>query len=415
MDLKRQEQAQDWFDKNSKLQWKEVDYSIQKPLADLLQKTYAGMVGAQRKSGGRLTPDLQDTVTDLKMKYDNAQQMASSFSNEIKQADEILKADKYGRYNKGYVAQQMLRNSENAWTTDEIGLPTWNADAKSPLEILKDPKAISLQGLVSEYLDNIETVEQTEVQDMGAYTQSNAYKFKPLYETDKQGLPIKDPNTGKYIPKASPESIYLWDQDSDRKTQLDTLAADNGLSRSDAFKKFIVQPFASVNKKTAGGRDYKPEYIVNPKGKEDQADLVYPIIESIVENKSDDALQQLSVGNENFRFKWGGGDLKTFDGGFDNFQYRGKTPDKSYIVVEQLQPAQTGFNPVTGQYTAGKKEWVEYDKIYLDDKDEAFSVLSQYFDATNDTKLSQQLFDKRKKKSEAQPKSTKGESGITWK
>lgn len=404
MDLKRQDQAQDWFDKNSKINWKDVDYRVQKPLTDLYSKTVALMNGAYRQSGGRLTPDLTDQVNQAKMSFDASQQLASSFSNEIKQVDEILKSDKHNRYNKGYVAQMLQQNSDQAWTTDEIGLPKWNQDLKTPMEILKDPKAINIQGLISEYLDNIETVEAAQTEDMGNYTQTSTYKFKPaLYEVDKDGLPKFDDNTGKYIPKASPQSVALWDQDSDRKTQLDLLADQNKLSRADAFKKFVIEPSAAVSKKNNGGRDYKPEYVAGPKKEQEQVDLVYPILEGIVEKGDKDALQQLAGGNERYKFEYSHGTTPGVVG-------KGDKPKE--IIVYKYQPIEKSiFSRLneSGESTT-KSEWVEYDRVDLGNKEEAFSSLSQYFDEANDTKLSQSIFKKRRESNASKrPQKTKAD------
>jgi hypothetical protein len=361
--MAKQKQDLDWLDKNSKLDFKEVSFELQKPLADKFISTKKQMDVVSKKGLiGELTPADMLTIQQLKNDFDADSSLATSFDKDLKDVNEVLKADKDGLYKRGEVASRLSDMTSQLWTRDQYGDFTVNRNTMSPKAILSDPDmiddaAISKQ-FVNEFTDKINEV----VSSPGYQTLQSEFKFKDMYETDKTGTPIKDPNTGKYIPKSSPENIALFDANNIRKTKLDRWAqmitpeGENWeKNRAEAFNRFVIQPFAPVSKKVQASN--KPEFVMNQGDKTRLINERYHTLRDIVYNFNESSLAQSYDLSNNIRLE--------FKGGGSKGNLPGETIPDEVVIMKREPVSGDPMDP----FSIKSYQWTEYDRLPLRDED----------------------------------------------
>lgn len=351
-----------WLNDNSKLDFREVSFELQKPLSDKFISTKRQMDAISKRGLlGELTPADMLTVQQLKNDFDADNALATSFDRDLKEVGEALKADKDGLYKRGEVASRLNDMTANLWTRDQFGDFTVNRNTASPKTILSDPDMIDDAAIGKQFVNEFSDKVNEVISSPGYQTLQTEFKFKgDLYQTDKDGKPIKDPNTGKYIPKLSPENIALFDSSDIRKAKLDRWAQmitpegqDWTKNRAEAFNRFVVQPFAPVSKKVQASN--KPEFMINQGDKERLSNERYQTLRNIVYNFDESSLAQSYDLSNNVRVEFRGG------GSMGNLP--GETVPDQIVVMKREPVAGDPMDP----FSIKSYQWVEYDRLPLRD------------------------------------------------
>ena len=365
----RQKQSLDWYDKMSKLDFEPVSFQLTSGLTDSLVDSYKQMNAIYRSAeNGVLDPNQMQTINMIRSRFDGNAKLIKSLDNDIKHVNEVLKADKDGLYDKGAIATKLneMTDPRNIWFEDELGDRMVNPGIKSPTELLADPNMINDHVVGKQFVAEFSDVMAETITNPGLKTIQTEFGFKGgLYETKPDGSPKFNNNTGKFIPKLSPENIAMWDSSDVRKAKLDQWAKmiaepnENWESkRAEAFKRFVIEPHAGVSKKVS--QSYQPEYVSSRGQKEADVKDRYETIRKIVYDADESRLAQSFDLGDNIRVEFAGGGSK------GNLPGEMR-PDRIKIFRrEPIGSAEDdyGYGPPSTGGEGGKPvkyHWVEYD------------------------------------------------------
>lgn len=399
--LKKEQQDLDWFTQSSKLDFANVRTELQKGLMEQFKATNNAMqsIYQQSISNGGLDSGSRQAITELKSNYDSMKNIAESFNKDLTGVNDVIKADK-DLFNESIVATKMSDLMQNAFQRDGQGnIVGFNFESATGVsDLLSDPDVYNLNEMGKRFTGSLSTIENEIISSGATADVFTTEKYSPLFETEKtkDGYKLKrDPDTGNPIPKATPESLKMWDdQGKEYKNKLTSLAEKDGITRSEAFKKYIVEPFAKVT--TEKSKTNKPEWMVKQGQEKATDDIAFNILEGIVTNKDKSALDQLS--------KFTGDDIKVEyasstvgpEGGYPF------TPNKVLVRKRETVPeASTGDRllDALNSTKSKKKEWVTVAEFDLSNYEEAMSGLSKVLEATGgfDKGIGARMFDRIKK------------------
>jgi hypothetical protein len=419
----KRKQDTEWLDRNSKLDFKEVSFELQKPLSDKFVSTKKQMDAISKKGlmGDLSTADML-TIQQLKNDFDADNALASSFDKDLKDVNEVLKADKDGLYKRGDVAGRLSDMTKSLWTRDEYGDFKVNRDINSPKTILSDPDMMDEVVMGKQFFSEFSDKVNETISSPGYQTLQTEYKFKGnLFEVDKDGNPILNPNTGKYIPKRSPENIALFDSNEGRKIKLDRLSqsitkeGENWENnRAKAFEKFFIEPHAQVSKKVQVSN--KPEHVISKGEKQSRVNSRFNTLQDIVYNKSQGSLSQSFNVSDNIRVEFASSGQGTDQGpGIDQI----KIFKREKVGTDKLDAIMNKLNGSPNDEASQAYEWKEYDPgnpIWLkgdEGKEAAIFKLNEILNEAQPDNMSisqediRDLFGKKKpaaKKTESKPK-----------
>lgn len=300
--LKKEQQDLDWFTQSSKLDFANVRTELQKGLMEQFKATNNAMqsIYQQSISNGGLDSGSRQAITELKSNYDSMKNIAESFNKDLTGVNDVIKADK-DLFNESIVATKMSDLMQNAFQRDGQGnIVGFNFESATGVsDLLSDPDVYNLNEMGKRFTGSLSTIENEIISSGATADVFTTEKYSPLFETEKtkDGYKLKrDPDTGNPIPKATPESLKMWDdQGKEYKNKLTSLAEKDGITRSEAFKKYIVEPFAKVT--TEKSKTNKPEWMVNLGKEKDDEKLLANAIQGVF--SQDKAALQLfnNIGN----------------------------------------------------------------------------------------------------------------------
>jgi hypothetical protein len=288
---------------------------LQSGFGKLTKDRYDLMLQSQKDLyGGRISlEDVRTLKSKIFADHEVQKNFFESVNSDLDAMAEVVNK-KPERFNQSTLVKKQNDFINNVFIKDEDGNIIGTNDAtKSPSEILNDPDVYDDSALNKEYIDQLGSIALDSTTDSFGST-SKQSATSGLFET-KGGKIVTDPNTGKPIPTATPESILLYDADPIRKLKLDKYAQSitpPGESweknRAKAFKQFVVDPFA----------EYKEDKVMKEQSDssigrgEKQANIEsrYKTLRSIVDNYDESSLAQANNVMNNVQLEFRGGGMK---------------------------------------------------------------------------------------------------------
>lgn len=399
--LKREQQDLDWFTQSSKLDFANVRTELQKGLMEQFKSTNNAMQSVYQQSiaKGGLDAGSRQAITELKTNYDSMKNIAESFNKDLTGVNDVIKADK-DLFNESVVASKMAGLMGNAFQKDEQGnIVGFNFESATGVsDLLSDPDIYNINEMGKRFTDSLAEIENEILSSGGTADILTTEKYSPLFETEKKGGSIilkRDPDTGNPIPKATPESLKMWtSQGKEYDQKLTRLAEQDGITRSEAFKKYIVEPFGK--RSSTVDKQNKPEWMVKQGQEKATEDTAFNILEGIVVNKDKSALDQLN--------KFSGEDIRVEYATNTNGPEGGApfNPNKVLIKKRETVPEAGTGDALLDALNSGKskkKEWVTVGEFDLSNYEEAMSGLSKVLEATGgfDKNIGAKMFDRIKK------------------
>lgn len=387
----KQKQADiDWYSGEAKLGFPTVRNELQQGLGEVFRNSYQGMADINRNTGsGNHTQGSRQAIMDIKNNYDRFAGMVQSFNNDLSNIENQVKADKDKGFNqaafssklKGIINEAFIRNENGA----VVGI---NPKASSKAsDLLSDPDIYDDGLRAKMYVDKLGKIGVDQIQNQGSALVSSEQSYtNGLYETNPNGTVKISDQTGKPIPKASGEAVYLFDSDPVDKAKLDKWAQSitpDGKNweqyRGDAFKRFVVDKFANYqNKKSITAN---PAYDKgNAQDEIDAQGRYTDTIRPAVFNNDESALAQTFSASDRIKaeYSYANGPVKP------GTQSK---PQAITILRRETMPADI-YNPNPSKQFAKYTEWTPFETIPLStdkDKEKAIFKLNDLLDEAGPT------------------------------
>jgi len=383
--IRQQEQISKEFE-NIKLGMPAVRSELMGGAGQLFKETVSAMNNVQREAyqAGGLTSEHRTTINNLKQNWEMQKSLVEAYNKDFDAIASVTNA-KPDLFNRAVLVDKTKALLGNAFVKDENGnVIGFNDMSKPPSELLNDPDVYDDAALGKEFIGQLgEMAIDTELDSFGS---TNKQKFTTnLFQIDKgkdgKSVIKLDPNTGKPVPVATPESVLLWDSDPIRKGKLDKYAqsitkeGENWeKNRAQAFKKFVVEPFAKFEedktiKDASDAAIGRGEKLANIESR-------YKTLRNAVYNFDETSLAQANNVMNNVQVEFRGGGAK------GNLPGEG-IPDRIVIRKRELQEVP---DPLLPGSTKKQTVWNEYELPIRNDeqKEKALFEINTVMDEAGD-------------------------------
>ncbi len=313
---------------------------LQEAQQSILKNAYDGLNTVSRRINMGDSSGASEAYSQIKLDSDNAIRGLQSAQEEVKNLEDLVKADKDNAINAelvGGAINDILKKSLVTENGRLVGVN--NNEAANIKTLLDNPDLWNNDVMVDKHIKNLGQIQQERATDAAGSTMKQT-STPGLFVIKKDGSVARDPKTNKPIINPTPETVDVWDQIPIQKKKLDKIVVETGKSRLDAYKDLIGNKAVYKEELTTKQASTDGSGAAE---KEANANQRYETIRKIVDKFDEAALAQT--------FSLGDNTKVEFAGGGSRGNLPGETkPDRIVLYKRSVLPADPS-NPLQVRYS----------------------------------------------------------------